>query len=64
VAAAVVFRPGAEASPRALRSWVGERLSQPKIPRKIWLVAEIPRTGSGKVQRGVLTERYGEVDRG
>jgi acyl-CoA synthetase (AMP-forming)/AMP-acid ligase II len=60
VAAAVVFRGGQSVSARTLRHWVGDRLAPHKIPHKIWFVAEIPRTGLGKVQRRVLTELYRE----
>jgi acyl-CoA synthetase (AMP-forming)/AMP-acid ligase II len=59
VAAAVVLRPGATVTERALRRWVATRLSPHKVPRRIWFVDALPRTGSSKVQRGVLTDRFG-----
>jgi acyl-CoA synthetase (AMP-forming)/AMP-acid ligase II len=60
VAAAVVLREPGSLSERDLRRWVAGRLSPHKVPRRIWFVAELPRTGSSKVQRGVLTERFRE----
>jgi acyl-CoA synthetase (AMP-forming)/AMP-acid ligase II len=58
VFAAAVLKPGMTATPRQLRLWLLDRLSVYKVPRRIWCVAALPRTGSGKIQRGVLTERY------
>jgi acyl-coenzyme A synthetase/AMP-(fatty) acid ligase len=39
-----------------LREFVGKRLSDFKIPERFQRVDEIPRTGSGKVQRHKLAE--------
>jgi acyl-CoA synthetase (AMP-forming)/AMP-acid ligase II len=64
VAAAVVLRPGMHASRRELRAWMLDRLTRYKAPRRIWFVDELPRTGSRKVQRGVLTERFREPSSG
>jgi acyl-CoA synthetase (AMP-forming)/AMP-acid ligase II len=64
VAAAVVLHNGATLTERDLRRWVADRLSLYKVPRRIWFVASLPRTGSAKVQRGVLTERYRQRPRG
>jgi acyl-CoA synthetase (AMP-forming)/AMP-acid ligase II len=58
VAAAVVLRSGMSATPRQLRSWMHQRLTRYKVPRRIWFVDALPRTGSTKVRRSVLTERY------
>ena len=57
-AAAVVLRAPGAIDARELRRWAAVRLSPHKIPRRIWFVDQLPRTGSGKVQRGVLTERF------
>jgi acyl-CoA synthetase (AMP-forming)/AMP-acid ligase II len=59
-AAAVVLREPGALSERELRRWVASRLSPHKVPRRIWFVAELPRTGSSKVQRGVLSEQFRE----
>jgi oxalate---CoA ligase len=58
VAAAVMLRPGATATGRELRRLVANRLAPHKIPRRIWFVDELPRTATGKVQRGELTRRF------
>jgi acyl-coenzyme A synthetase/AMP-(fatty) acid ligase len=58
VAAAVVIRKGEALSARELRRWVAGQLAPHKTPRKIWFVAELPRTASGKVQRDALAEQF------
>jgi acyl-CoA synthetase (AMP-forming)/AMP-acid ligase II len=58
VVAAVVLNDGQTATPRELRRWLLNRLSPHKAPRRIWFVPELPRTATGKVQRGVLSERF------
>ncbi len=58
IAAAVVPKPGAMATARELRRWMLDRLSPFKVPRRIWIVATIPRTPTGKVQRRVLADRF------
>ena len=57
IAAAVVLREDGALDKRAVRRWAAARVSPHKIPRRIWFVDEIPRTGSGKVQRGVLADQ-------
>jgi acyl-CoA synthetase (AMP-forming)/AMP-acid ligase II len=58
IAAAVVLRETGALSERELRRWVARRVSPHKIPRHIWVVEALPRTGSGKVQRGELSRRF------
>ena len=58
IVAAVVLEPGQSLSPRALRSWMLDRLAPYKVPRRIWFVDDLPRTASGKVQRGELARRW------
>jgi acyl-CoA synthetase (AMP-forming)/AMP-acid ligase II len=58
IVAAVVLRPGPEASLWELRGWLLDQLSPAKVPRRFWLVERLPRTPTGKVQRTVLAERY------
>jgi fatty-acyl-CoA synthase len=38
----------------ALLAWAGERLARYKLPREVVVVAELPRTASGKVQKHAL----------
>lgn len=56
VAAAVVLREGATATPLELREFLLPRLAQFKIPRRILLVDRLPKGATGKVQRQRLKE--------
>jgi acyl-CoA synthetase (AMP-forming)/AMP-acid ligase II len=58
--AAVVVRPGMRVTPRELRRWMLARLTPAKVPRRVWFVLELPRTETGKVQRGELRRRFDE----
>ena len=49
VAAAVVLRPGAEATAEELREFVREKVAPYKYPRVIEFVRELPKSSSGKV---------------
>ena len=49
VAAAVVLRPGAEATADELRGFMRERVAPYKYPRVIKLVDELPKSSSGKI---------------
>jgi benzoate-CoA ligase family protein len=50
----VVLRDGGTADAAALQAHVKEQLSPHKYPRDVRFVAELPRTGSGKVDRRAL----------
>jgi acyl-CoA synthetase (AMP-forming)/AMP-acid ligase II len=56
VAAAVVLRR--EASETELAAYCRERLSAFKVPKTIYLVTQIPRTATGKVQRRVVAAAF------
>ncbi|MCD6033875.1 MAG: AMP-binding enzyme C-terminal domain, partial [Thermomicrobiales bacterium] len=56
-----VLRPGRTVAARELRGWLLQRLSPIKVPRRIWQVERLPRTSSGKVQRGELARRWQET---
>jgi fatty-acyl-CoA synthase len=43
--------------PEALRAFVGGRLARFKVPKRIEVVDELPKTGTGKIQKFVLRER-------
>jgi acyl-CoA synthetase (AMP-forming)/AMP-acid ligase II len=58
IVAAVVLRSGAALPAWELRGWLLERLTPYKVPRRIWFVDCLPRTATGKVQRGVLAEWF------
>jgi long-chain acyl-CoA synthetase len=51
VGAAVVLKPGAEATPAALRTFCRERIAAYKYPRHVWLEAALPKTATGKLLR-------------
>jgi amino acid adenylation domain-containing protein len=57
VAAAIVLRAGHAISEFELQRFAATRLSEFKIPRQIFIVASIPRTATGKVQRIGLDRR-------
>ncbi len=57
VAAAVVLQPGAEVKEAELRTFAGSRLAMFKVPRRIFIRTEIPRSATGKPQRHLLLEQ-------
>ena len=60
VKAFVVLRPGAVATPGLaadIVELVKTRLGRPQAPREIEIVAELPKTETGKIQRFVLRQR-------
>ena len=59
VAAAVVLREGQSVSEADLRKFVGERVADFKVPRKVLFLKEIPKGATGKLQRIGLAEKLG-----
>jgi acyl-CoA synthetase (AMP-forming)/AMP-acid ligase II len=59
VAAAVVLREGTQASEKDLREFAAIRLADFKVPRKILILAEIPKGATGKLQRIGLAQKLG-----
>ncbi|HUT76529.1 MAG TPA: long-chain-fatty-acid--CoA ligase [Polyangia bacterium] len=57
VAAAVVLRPGLAATAGELSDWCRARLAGYKIPRRVFFVDALPRTGSGKIAKRLLREQ-------
>lgn len=51
VVAAIVARPGRTPDPAALRDRLRRELAPAKVPKRIVVVDELPRTGTGKVRR-------------
>jgi malonyl-CoA/methylmalonyl-CoA synthetase len=35
-----------------------ERIANYKVPKRVWIVDELPRNAMGKVQKSLLRERY------
>lgn len=53
-AAFIIARPGASLDPVELRSWSRERMAAYKVPVRITLVEDFPRTAAGKVRKPEL----------
>jgi acyl-CoA synthetase (AMP-forming)/AMP-acid ligase II len=59
VAAAIVLREGADTSEREIRDFCAGRLADFKVPRRIVILAEIPKGATGKLQRIGLAAKLG-----
>jgi len=59
VAAAVVLRPLAPATPKEIRQFASARIAKFKVPRQVLIVREIPKGPTGKVQRFGLAAELG-----
>jgi malonyl-CoA/methylmalonyl-CoA synthetase len=59
VTAIVVLRAGAMVSEPEIISALKARIANFKIPKRVYVVAELPRNAMGKVQKNVLRERFG-----
>ena len=59
VAAAVVLREGKSADEKEIREFAARRLADFKVPRKILILAEIPKGATGKLQRIGLAQKLG-----
>jgi acyl-CoA synthetase (AMP-forming)/AMP-acid ligase II len=60
VEAAVVLREAAEASDSELLAYCKERLADYKRPKQIHITSAIPRTATGKIQRGAVAKAYAQ----
>jgi hypothetical protein len=49
VSAVVVARPGVALDPDELKAWVKKRVAAYKYPRQVALVAELPKSATGKI---------------
>lgn len=50
----IVFKPGATATPEALRAFCRERMAHFKVPHSYTTLEELPKTATGKIQKFVL----------
>ena len=57
VMVSVVPRDGAEVSAASIRNHITSRLPKSHVPRFVDVVAEVPRTATGKVEKYRLRER-------
>jgi len=62
--AVVVLRAGARLTEEELKTYIKARIAGYKVPKSIEFVAEIPKTGPGKIDKRALKERYGSPARG
>jgi acyl-CoA synthetase (AMP-forming)/AMP-acid ligase II len=63
VAAAIVLKegPGVETGESAILAFCKERLADFKCPKKIYITKAIPRTATGKIQRGAVAKALTEA---
>lgn len=59
VIAVVVGKPGAQLDEAALIGTLKHRIANFKVPKRIHVVAELPRNTMGKVQKNVLRQQFG-----
>jgi malonyl-CoA/methylmalonyl-CoA synthetase len=59
VTAVVVPRPGTDLSESRVIEHVKRELANYKVPKRVILLADLPRNAMGKVQKNVLRQRYG-----
>ena len=59
VAAAIVLRPGTTLTAEELMHYCKKRIASYKVPRHIeFMTEELPKSGSGKILKRVLREKY------
>lgn len=61
--AVVTLAAGARLNPETMVAELSTRLARYKIPRTIEVVAELPRTATGKIQKQILRVRYDRESR-
>ncbi len=59
--AVVVAKPGAQLDPQMIVATLKTMLANFKIPKRCYVVAELPRNAMGKVQKNVLRTQYSAV---
>ena len=57
VGLAVTLRKGEQVERSKLKRWIRDRVSAHKVPAKIFVVQELPKTLTGKMQRQVLSQQ-------
>ncbi len=60
VTAVVVARKNATLDPAALIAELKKNFANYKVPKRVYLVEDLPRNAMGKVQKALLRERYGK----
>lgn len=59
----VAVHEGSSLSAGEIRTWCKEHLGRHEVPRKVMLMAELPKNGTGKILKRQL-RKHGEVERG
>jgi long-chain acyl-CoA synthetase len=62
VAAAVVLKPGATVSADDIIAYCRENIAAYKVPARIDLVAELPKSASGKILKRILWQQFADRD--
>lgn len=58
VGAVIVARPGATVDAAQVIAALKDRIANYKVPKRVWIVDELPRNAMGKVQKNLLRDRY------
>lgn len=58
----VVFKEGAQATPKELRDYLTEHVAHFKIPRRFIFAEDLPRTATGKIMKKELRKLYREKE--
>jgi malonyl-CoA/methylmalonyl-CoA synthetase len=61
VAAVIVARPNAVVDAAQVIAAMKDRIANYKVPKRVWVVNELPRNTMGKVQKNLLRERYADA---
>ena len=61
VTAVVVVKPGAEITAASIAGTLDQRLAKFKLPKQVFIVADLPRNTMGKVQKNLLRETYRDI---
>jgi len=59
----VALKPDAATTPAAIRAFCRENLGRHEIPRKVFIVPELPKNAAGKIMKREL-RKHGELERG
>jgi len=61
VAAVVVAQDPASLDAAAIAACLKEQIANYKVPKRVWVVGELPRNAMGKVQKNILRARYADA---
>jgi malonyl-CoA/methylmalonyl-CoA synthetase len=61
VTAVVVCNPGAGVSEASVLQALDGRLAKFKMPKRVFVVDDLPRNAMGKVQKNVLRDSYSDI---